>query len=352
MSEPDIQEESTTTPLPASAPTSIPATTTEPTTTPPTTTPEPTTIPATTTPELTTISPTTTEPTTIPATTTLVPTTNLPTTTPQPTTIPPTTTPAAAATNPVLLGVAGDFVILSKTGISTVPVSAITGDIGVSPIAATAITGFDLVLDASNTFSLSPQVTGQCFAADYASPTPSMLTTAISDMETAYTDAAGRPLTDGANLNIASGLISGTTFTEGVYKWGSDINFASDIYLSGDSNSIFIFQTTGNVIVGSGAKVTLLYDGSGGTSGSGPSPANIFWQVAGYVDVGTTSQLKGIFLVKTHAAFKAGSSLDGRILAQTACTLISATITDPLLLCGQTPIEKQSLGGTHTPASA
>ena len=45
---------------------------------------------------------------------------------------------------PVLLGTAGDFAILSKTGISTVPTSAITGDIGVSPIAAGAGAGFSL----------------------------------------------------------------------------------------------------------------------------------------------------------------------------------------------------------------
>ena len=46
---------------------------------------------------------------------------------------------------PVNLGTAGNFVILSKSGISTVPSSVLTGDIGVSPIAHTAITGFSAV---------------------------------------------------------------------------------------------------------------------------------------------------------------------------------------------------------------
>ena len=49
---------------------------------------------------------------------------------------------AMAGQTPVNLGTAGNFVILAKSGISTVPTSAITGDIGVSPIDATAITGF------------------------------------------------------------------------------------------------------------------------------------------------------------------------------------------------------------------
>src|ERR1041384_2343624 len=94
--------------------------------------------------------------------------------------------------NPVNLGPAGGYAILSQAGISTVPPSAITGDMGVSPIAATGITGFSLTLDASNVFSTSPQVTGKVYAADYASPTPSKLTTAIGDMQQAFTDAAGR----------------------------------------------------------------------------------------------------------------------------------------------------------------
>ena len=55
--------------------------------------------------------------------------------------------------------------------ISTVPTSAITGNIGVSPAAATFITGFSLTADVTNMFSTSPQVTGKVYAADYTSPT-------------------------------------------------------------------------------------------------------------------------------------------------------------------------------------
>ena len=91
-------------------------------------------------------------------------------------------------------------------------------------------------------------------------------------------------------------------------------------------SDIFIFQTTGNVIAGSGAKVTLADDGTGNGT---PQASNIVWQVAGSVDAGTTSHLEGVFLVKNHAALKTGSSLNGRILAQTACTLDSATVAQP-----------------------
>ena len=232
----------------------------------------------------------------------------------------------AAATDPVCLGAAGDFAILAKTGISTVPTSAITGNIGVSPVSAEAMTGFSLSKHSTNTYSTSTQITGQAYASDYASPTPSTMTSAISAMQDAYNDAKHRQLSDGANLDIKAGIISGTTFTAGVYNWGSDIEFSSDITLKGSSTDLFIFQTTGNVIAGSGAKVTLADDGTGNGT---PQAANIVWQVAGSVDAGTTSHLEGVFLVKNHAALKTGSSLNGRILAQTACTLDSATVTQP-----------------------
>jgi hypothetical protein len=235
--------------------------------------------------------------------------------------------PAVSTAYPVPLGTAGDFVILTKSGISTVPTSDITGDIGVSPIAATAMTGFSLAADSSNTFSTSTQIMGKAYAADYAPPTPSKMTKAINDMETAYTDAAGR-ISDESNRNIKSGLISGMTFTAGVYKWDSDVMFSSDITIKGSSSDHFIFQVTGNLIAGSGTKV-LLKNTLGVGLGDTPKAANIVWQVAGYVDAGTTSHLEGVVLGKTYAAFKTGSSLNGRILAQTACTLDSATIKQP-----------------------
>jgi len=224
------------------------------------------------------------------------------------------------------LGTAGNFAILSKAGISTVPTSAITGDIGVSPIAAEAITGFSLIQTTDRSKSTSVQVTGSAYAADYASPTPSTLTTAIGDMERAYTDAAGRTVA-AANLNVMNGLITGATLTAGVYEWGGDIAFSANIYIKGTPDDLFIFKSSGNVIVGSGASVVLVADSTG--SGGAPLASNIVWQVAGYVDAGTTSHLEGIFLIKTAAAFKTGSSLNGRILAQTAVTLDSVTVVAP-----------------------
>jgi hypothetical protein len=220
---------------------------------------------------------------------------------------------------PVDLGTAGNYVIVAKTGISSVPNSAITGDIAVSPIAATAITGFSLTLDSGGKFSTSSQITGKAYAADYAPPTPSELSTAVGDMETAYTDASQRPNPDPSRTNLGDGDISGEVLTPGVYTFDVGISFSADIKFVGGPNDVFILQTTGNLLQADGTHVILE---------GGAKAYNIFWQVAGQVTVGVGSVMKGVLLVKTDVLFMTSSSLDGRVLAQTACNLQMATITE------------------------
>src|SRR5690606_27601661 len=108
----------------------------------------------------------------------------------------------------VNLGQASNYVILAKTGISATGTTAIVGDIAISPADATYITGFDLK-GPPTMYSTSDLVTGFVWAADYDVPTPANLTTAVSDMETAYTDAAGRTLPD--YIELGAGNIDGMT---------------------------------------------------------------------------------------------------------------------------------------------
>ena len=222
------------------------------------------------------------------------------------------TASAASGLVPVNLGKASSFAILTKSGVTNVPTSAISGDMGVSPIAATAITGFSLIADKTNTFSTSTQVTGKIFAASYASPTPANLTTAISNMQTAYTDAAGRKNPNFTELH--AGDLSNKTLTPGLYKWSTGVLVNNKVTLKGGPNDIFIFQIAGNLTLGSGTNVVL----SGGVQAK-----NIFWQVAGGagVEIGTTAHMEGTILAKTAIHLRTGASLNGRALAQTAVTL-------------------------------
>merc|ERR1712195_56941 len=119
--------------------------------------------------------------------------------------------PLHDATLPVVLGTAADFAVLTKSGVTTTGVTSVKGDMGTSPIAATAITGFTLIMDSSKTHSTSALVDGKIYAASYTSPTPSKMTTAISDMETAYTDAASRVNPD--ELDVQVGLQCWLLFT-------------------------------------------------------------------------------------------------------------------------------------------
>ncbi len=218
---------------------------------------------------------------------------------------------------PVNLGTAGNFVMLSKTGISTTGNTNITGDCGVSPVAATYITGFGLIMDASNTFSTSSLVTGKVYAANYTSPTPTKMTTAVSDMETAYNDAANRTLPD--YTERFSGDVTGQTLTHGLYKWSTGVLVSADgVTISGSASDVWIFQIAQNLELANGAIITL----SGGAQAS-----NIFWQVAGQVTLGTTASMKGIILCQTQIVMSTSSTLNGRALAQTAITLDASTVT-------------------------
>ena len=218
---------------------------------------------------------------------------------------------------PVNLGQAGDFVLLAKSAISTVPTSIITGDVGLSPAAATFITNFSLSADATNVFATSTQVTGNIYAANYAVPTPANLTTAIGDMELAFTDAAGRAPDQ---TELGAGNIGGLTVARGVYRWGTGLLIPANITLSGSATDVWIFQVAGDLTLASGARVTLA---------GGARPENVYWQVSGLADLGTTSHCEGTILSKTSITLRTGATVNGRLLAQTAITLDGATVTQP-----------------------
>ena len=219
----------------------------------------------------------------------------------------------AAPQAKVDLGKAGTFAILTKTGITNVYASTIDGDIGASPITGAAIH-----------LTCAEMHTGNVYTVDAAGPLPcattdaSGLTSAVSDMETAYTDAAGRTLPD--YVELGSGEIGGLTLTPGLYKWGTDVNISNDVTLNGNSTDVWIFQIAGGLNQASATRVTLT---------GGALPQNVFWQAAGDVSIGTTAHFEGVMLAKTLVAVKTGASVTGRLLAQTEVTLQKNTVTQP-----------------------
>ncbi|MEO8147994.1 MAG: ice-binding protein [Bacteroidia bacterium] len=212
----------------------------------------------------------------------------------------------------VSLGLAGKFAILSKSGITDVYPSAITGDVGTSPI-----TGAAIHLTCS-------EVVGTTYSVNAAGPLPcrvtnaTRLTTAVGNMQTAYTDAAGRSNPD--YLNLGAGTIGGLTLTPGLYKWTTGVNIPTDITISGGPTDIWIFQVSGTLNMSSGKKIILA---------GGAKARNIFWQTTGAVTLGTTSHFAGTILSHTAINLRTGASINGRLLAQTAVTLQKSTVIKP-----------------------
>lgn len=220
--------------------------------------------------------------------------------------------PASGSLNAVNLGIAGDFAILSKTGITDVYKSAITGDIGSSPITGAAI------------LVSCTEVVGTIYTVDAAGPLPcsvtnaTRLTTAIGDMQTAYTDAAGRSNPD--FLNLGAGDIGGKTLTPGLYKWTTALNIPTDITISGSPTDVFIFQVAGTLKLSSAVRMTLT---------GGVQAKNIYWVVSDAVTCGTTSHFEGNILGMTGINLQTGATINGRMLAQTAVTLQMNSVTKP-----------------------
>lgn len=221
--------------------------------------------------------------------------------------------PATRAASVVNLGTAGDFVILAKTAITTTGATSIKGDMGISPAAASSIAGFGLVMDSTNTFSTSSLVDGKVYASNYALPTPTKMTTAVSDMQAAYTAAAGQPSTI---TELGGGTVALQTLVPGVYKWSTPVTITTDLILAGGPDDVWVFQMAQTLDLAAGMKILL----SGGAQAK-----NVFWQVTGAVNLLAGSHFEGILLAKTNVAMRAGATFNGRLLAQTAVTLISTT---------------------------
>lgn len=228
---------------------------------------------------------------------------------------------------PVLLGsdddlaAPGAYVILAKTAITNVPGSKIAGgNIGLSPAAASAITGFALTLEPAGVYSTSPDLAApfKIYAADYVVPTPVNLTTAVLGMQAAYSDAAGRVPAD--YLDLESGNIGGLTLSPGLYTWGSTVLVPEDVTLEGCPDDVWIFQISGDLDVSTGKQVIL---------GGGARASNVFWQVAGAATIHTDAHFAGVILAKTSITLQTEASMDGRAMAQTMVALDRNAVTAP-----------------------
>jgi hypothetical protein len=213
---------------------------------------------------------------------------------------------------------AGNYVILAQTGIDTTGTTAIVGNLGLSPAAASYLSGFSQMpgISAGTVYSTSSYVTGNLYAADYTGgSTTAELSTAISDMGTAYSASGAQA----ANVNeLGGGNIGGLTLGRGVYKWTTDVTIPSNLTLTGTATDVWIFDTTKQINLSAATTIVL----SGGALAK-----NVFWRADMTTTLETTSEFEGIILCFTDIELRTGAAINGRLYSQTAVNLQASTVT-------------------------
>jgi len=230
----------------------------------------------------------------------------------------------ASHVSSVGLGTTAPFAILAGAGVTSVPTSVISGNVGLSPTTGAAITGLTCA-----------EVTGTIYAVDAFGPAPcgimnpGLLTTAKTDWTTAYNDAAGRGGGVAVNANpLTPNELAGQTLTHGVYTSGGAMLLSAGGTLTlnggGDPNAVFIFQLS----AGAPGLLTVM-DGSTVSLINQAQACNVFWKVNS-AEIGTTAKFKGTILAATSITVADHSTVEGRLLADTGnVTLIMDTIIRP-----------------------
>jgi len=248
---------------------------------------------------------------------------------------------------------AGNFVIISKTGITNTGshTSAITGNIGSSPITSAAMDNVFCSEITGTIYGVDAAYTGSgaigCFAGNPPLANKTLVDNAVLDMGTAYTDAAGRGGPDATELY--AGNLGGQTFAPGLYKWSTDVTIPSNVTLSGGASDVWIFQIAGNLSIASGGSVPA---GVKVVLSGGALPSNIFWQVGGLTGatLGTYSTFNGNILSAKQIIMQTGAVFTGRALADTQVTLDANTVTatDPVAPVPDPVVVSSSGGGSRS----
>lgn len=257
---------------------------------------------------------------------------------------------SAAQATPLNLGTAEHFAALSKVQVdSSAGATTVVGDVGVSPAAHTFLTGFSLIGDeTTDAFLTSAQVTGKLYSANLQPPTPTEMTTSISDMELAYTqalDTTANPAGVGTFLDLGAGTIIAQTLTPGVYTWGTSVDIIDDLTLDclGNTSEAFVFQIAGNLEIDAGKQIIL--------SGSCQNN-NIFWAVAGTTDLLAGSHFEGTILggpATSEITMITGSTINGRLLGEKTISLQATTsITLPGVMPGSSGVTNDDTANTVT----
>ncbi len=206
------------------------------------------------------------------------------------------------------IGTTQSFAVLGGSAVTNTGPTIVTGDLGISPGTAAAVTGFP-----------PGTVTGITHAAD------AVALQAQSDNTAAYLNLAGQtPVTQ----DLTGKDLGGQTLVPGVYSFSSSAQLTGALILDagGNSAAVWVFKIGTTLTTASGSSVAVIGMGQ---------PCNVFWQVGTSATLGTTTNFVGNIFALASITLNANAIVAGRLLAQTGAVTMNAN-TVSISACGVT----------------
>lgn len=192
------------------------------------------------------------------------------------------------------LASAQSFAVLGASTVTNSGPTIITGDLGVSPGAATS--------------GLPPgSVTGGTVHAGDA-----IATAAQAAAHAAYDNLVAQPCgtnLTGKTLGTSPGAV---TLSPGVYCFDSSAQLTGTLTLSG--NGVYVFKIGSTLTTASKSSVVLA---------NGATPGRVLWQVTSSATLGTNTAFEGSILANISDTITAGSSVTGRVFALTGAVTLN-----------------------------
>ena len=127
-------------------------------------------------------------------------------------------------------------------------------------------------------------------------------------------------MSDVNNAMPLGGAFLVTGLPAGVYTCAVNVTIPGNLTLNGSATDVWVFKIAGKLTQSNSTQVNLT---------GGALPKNVFWQVSGVVDIGTSALMQGVILAQTNIEVRTLGTVNGRLLAQTAVNLQQATVTAP-----------------------